>query len=100
MLKIISVRRTSFLGSWVFLFPLIRVIRDRDVDIGRGSLGRLVADMMPESEDFIQDHFSHLLHIINNLKSEVECFGACWLIGSIVPDVQISMFQSVLDIDA
>jgi len=100
MLKIVSIRRTSFLRSRIFLLPLIRVIGDWYIDIGSWSLSGLMADMVTEPKDFIQDHLSHLLDIINNLKSEVECLGACWFIGSIVPDVQISMLQGVFHIDA
>lgn len=80
MLEVVSKDRTSFLRSRVFLLPLIRIIGDGYIDTGRWSLSGLVADMMAEPLNFIQDHFPHLLHLINHLESEVECLGACWFI--------------------
>lgn len=99
MLKIISKETFCLLWPGVFVSPLVRIVWNRHSHVRCRSLGWLVADMVAEPHDLVQDHLSHLLHVFHHFKGEVESLGAGWFVGRVVPDVKISMFQSILNRD-
>lgn len=96
----------SFLGPRLLGLPsALLVIRDGDVSLlGHllllGCVGlRLLADGSAEANNLVKDHLAHILDIIDDLEVEVECCGACGLVGGVMPDVQVWVLESFLDGD-
>lgn len=103
--QVVALMALDFLRPRVLVAPLVCVVRDGHV-LGRlsgatGGLGLgLLADMLAEAEDLIEDHFAHLLHVFDDFEVEVESRRAGGLVGGVVPDVQIAMLEGFLDGDA
>lgn len=55
---------------------------------------------LSETSDFVQDHLTHLGHLVDNFEAKVERCGACWLIRGVMPDGEISMLEGIFDGDA
>ena len=54
---------------------------------------RRLAHMVAETLYFVKNHASHLLHIIDDFKVEVEGGRAVGFIACIMPDVQVAVLQ-------
>lgn len=66
-----------------------------------GSVGlRLLADGGAEAHDLVEDHLTHLGDVVDNFKVEVKGRRAGGLVRGIVPDVQVWVFERLLDGDA
>ena len=91
---------TCLLRPRVLFTPLFSVIRNGYIallPLGHWSCGRgcwLLSNMCSESHNLVQNHLPHLLYIFHDLESEVEGLWACWLIGCVMPDVQIAVLKS------
>lgn len=57
----------------------------------------LPPDAVSKPDDFIQDHLSHIRHTLDHLETKVERRGTLWLVRCVVPDVQIRVFQCLLN---
>jgi hypothetical protein len=60
----------------------------------------LAADFMAELDNLLQDHLSHLRHIIDHLEGEVERGWANRLVACVVPDAEVWVFKRLLDVYA
>ena len=98
----LKVRR--FLRPGIFLRPLAGPIRDGhvlllNVRIPCVGLRLLHADNLPEALDLAENPALHFGDILDNLEGEVELRGALRFVGSIVPNVQIAVFECLFDRD-
>lgn len=97
------IRGRSLLGSRIFMRPFGCVIWDGDVGLiwidwpSHLSLRLLYADVLSKSMYLSKNHLTHFWHFFYNLKVEIKTRWARWLIGRIMPNVQVSMLQSFLN---
>jgi hypothetical protein len=59
-----------------------------------------MSDMMSEPHDFIENHFTHFLHVLDDFECKVEGLRAGGFVGGVVPDMQISVFESLFHRDS
>ena len=62
-------------------------------------LRRPTTNLLPEPLDLGQDHLLHLGDLFHDLEVEVERLGTGRLVRGVVPDVQVSVLESLLDRD-
>jgi hypothetical protein len=88
------------LRSWVLSTPAPTSLRDRNGwALVLALLAGLDSHMLSESGNFLQNHLSHLAHVLHDLEVEVEGGRATRLVRGVVPDLEIWVFQSLLDRD-
>lgn len=89
------------LWSRVLRAPGATTLRNWDCrPLGCGLLAWLDSHVLSESLNLLQDHLAHLANIFNDLEVEVEGGGAARLVGGVVPDVQVRVFEGSLDGDS
>lgn len=106
IIRVVATASGSLLGSGILGLPrTLLVIRNGDVSLlsdllllGGVSL-RLLADGSAEADDLFKDHLAHVGDFVDDLEVEVESRGAVWLVGGIVPNVQVGVLESLLDRD-
>lgn len=57
-------------------------------------------DMLSEAPHLGKDHLPHFRDIFDDFEVEIECCGAIRFVGCIMPDVQIVVFERLLDGDS
>lgn len=97
----------SLLWSRILCSPLFSIFGDGDVclldlrySFRYGHMCTRLPDMCPESDNLVQDHFPHLLDVFNDLECEVKGLWASWLVGGVMPDVEIAMLKGLFYRDA
>lgn len=102
-----AARGMRLLGLGFLALPhALLVLRDGDVMLlghllllgGSGGLRLgLLPDNGAEADDFVVDHPAHFLDVVDDFEVEVEGCGASGLVGGVVPDVQVGVFEGFLD---
>lgn len=100
MLKIIAIEGAGLLWPRILMArPLVWIFRNGYIHGCRRGLSRWVAHMMAEPQHLVQDHLSHVLHLVDHFKCEIKGLWARWLIRCIMPDVEIFVFQGIFHRD-
>lgn len=95
-----------FLWPRVFTGPLLLSARQGDLT-GAGLLSgtrlsgsrRCRSDELPEAVDLVQDHLSHVAHVVDDLKVKVEGGRAVGLVRLVVPDLEVRVLEGFFDGD-
>jgi len=89
------------LRSWVLSTPAPTTLRNRNRrTLILTCLTRLNSHVLSETGNFFQNHLAHLAYIFHDLEIEVEGCGAARLVGGIVPDVEVRVFECFFDGDS
>ena len=106
VIRVVATASGSLLGPRILGLPsTLLVIRNGDVSLlsdllllsGVGL--RLLANGSAEANNLVEDHLTHFGNFLNDLEVEVEGRGAVWLVGGVVPDMQVGVLEGLLDRD-